>query len=518
MHPSGMSGTWLESVPYDYAKHILKIFLLLALITALTVIGPHELGAQTATVLHAFIPLSGSLSTNSDGANPAGGFVLSTGLYGTASHGGASGAGTIFVINTNGAGFTNLHSFEPLAGLLSTNGDGAYPVAGLVLSGNTLYGTASFGGDSGAGTVFKMNADGTGFTNLHSFAALSGVLFSNSDGAHPQAGLLLSGSALYGTARDGGASGNGTVFAINSDGTGFTNLHSFSAAYYNPFTGYYTNLDGANPVAGLLLSSNRLYGTVVYGGKAGQGAVFALETNGAGFVTLHNFTLVSRNSLGNYINGDGANPAAPLVLSGNILYGTAQNGGGQGFGTAFSLPTDGSAFTPLHSFVTLTDGANPVAPFVLAGSTLYGTATAGGSSGSGTLFTLNTNGTAFTNLYNFTTLVSATNNVGANPVAGLALSGNTLYGAAYSGSPSGAGSLFSLSLRVNPPRLAIELMNTNVTLAWPADGLGFTLQSTTNLSPPVVWTNSFPPAVVVNGQNVVTNSISEAVRFYRLMR
>ena len=40
-------------------------------------------------------------------------------------------------------------------------------------------------------------------------------------------GLILSGNTLYGTARSGGSSGNGTVFALNTDGTGFTNLHSF---------------------------------------------------------------------------------------------------------------------------------------------------------------------------------------------------------------------------------------------------------------------------------------------------
>jgi hypothetical protein len=52
--------------------------------------------------------------------------------------------GTIFRVNTNGTGFTNLYSF--------TNGsDGADPVAGLVLSGNTLYGTAQYGGDSALG-------------------------------------------------------------------------------------------------------------------------------------------------------------------------------------------------------------------------------------------------------------------------------------------------------------------------------------------------------------------------------
>src|SRR5258706_9545402 len=69
--------------------------------------------------------------------------------------------------------FTTLHSFTALLGP-GTNSDGASPYAGLILSGNTLYGTTSDGGSSVWGTVFRVNTDGTGFTNLHSFNSLSG--------------------------------------------------------------------------------------------------------------------------------------------------------------------------------------------------------------------------------------------------------------------------------------------------------------------------------------------------------
>ena len=58
--------------------------------------------------------------------------------------------------------FEVLHSF--------TGGDnGRNPYAGLILSGNTLYGTTFYGGNSDAGMLFAVNADGSGFTNLHSF-------------------------------------------------------------------------------------------------------------------------------------------------------------------------------------------------------------------------------------------------------------------------------------------------------------------------------------------------------------
>ncbi len=100
----------------------------------------------------------------------------------------------------------------------------------MVLSGSVLFGTAAFGGSSGNGTVFAVNTDGTSFADLHVFTAGSGYYpnVTNSDGANPNAGLTLSGNTLYGTASDGGDSGNGIVFAINADGTGFTNPYIFT--------------------------------------------------------------------------------------------------------------------------------------------------------------------------------------------------------------------------------------------------------------------------------------------------
>src|SRR5437667_175569 len=106
--------------------------------------------------------------------------------------------------------FTTLHNFT----------GGGIPFAGLVLSSNTLYGTtygtAYYGGSSGNGTIFKLSTNGTGFTVLQS-------------GGNPQAGLILSGNTLYGTTVYGGSSGNGSVFALNTNGAGFTILHSFTA-------------------------------------------------------------------------------------------------------------------------------------------------------------------------------------------------------------------------------------------------------------------------------------------------
>jgi uncharacterized repeat protein (TIGR03803 family) len=144
----------------------------------------------------------------------------------------------------------------------------------LILLGNTLYGTTYEGGSSGQGTVFAVNTDGTGFTNLHSFTTTStNYPYGNSDGGAPQAGLILSGNTLYGTASRGGSSGNGTVFAVNTDGAGFTNLHSFTGG-----TG------GGNRGTRLILSGNTLYGSA--------GTIFSLSFTPQLTVTLSGANLI----------------------------------------------------------------------------------------------------------------------------------------------------------------------------------------------------------------------------------
>jgi uncharacterized repeat protein (TIGR03803 family) len=339
-----------------------------------------------------------------------------------------------------------------------TNSDGAGASVALVLSGNTFYGTTAFGGSSGNGTVFSIKTDGTDFTNLHSFTATSGTDNTNSDGANPYGGLAVSSNLLYGASRNGGGWGNGTVFALNTDGTGFTNLHSFTAATDVPGIGR-VNTDGANPEGGLVLSNHTLFGTTVFGGTGGNGAVFALNVDGSFFTNFHNFTATSGT---NGINSDGANPYAGLVLSGYTLFGTSRNGGNWGKGTVFALNTFRTTFTNLHSFTatsgtdnTNSDGANPSAVLLLSGNTLYGTASSGGGWREGTVFAINTNGTGFTNLHSFTGgflngLGPIPDSDGGSPVGGLVLWSNTLYGTTqYGGTTNypfaGSGTVFALN-------------------------------------------------------------------------
>jgi uncharacterized repeat protein (TIGR03803 family) len=344
----------------------------------------------------------------------------------------------------------------------------------LVLSGDTLYGTAG-------GRIFTINTDGSGFTTLYSSIG-------QSDGGIPQGGLVLSGGILYGTAGLGGLYGNGTVFKINTDGSGFAVLHTFTQTPANP---PYQNSDGAGPNARLLLSGNTLYGTASSGGTSGSGTLFAINTDGTGFTNLHSFTATSSPN--------------DLALSGNSLYGTDHFGGAAGFGTIFTISTDGSGFTTLHNF-SGNDGAFPWC-LLLSANTLYGTAY-GGLYGGGTVFAVKTDGTGFSTLYNFTRGVD-----GYGPRGDLFLLDNTLYGTASYGGSSGFGSVFSVFI---PPQLTLTPSGPNVVLSWPTNYAGFTLQSTSDLGSSAVWTTNLPAPVIVNDQNTVTNPISGAQQFFRL--
>jgi uncharacterized repeat protein (TIGR03803 family) len=354
--------------------------------------------------------------------------------------------------------FTTLHSFAPTPAPAYSNSEGASPQGGLVFSGGTLYGTAYAGGSAGNGTVFALNADGSGLRVLHSFTARFAPYYTNSDGAAPSYSMVLSGNTLYGTAFKAGTADNGTTFVLATNGTSFTRLYSFSVTTCDPnnyFPPCGINSDGARPFA-VIVSGDMLYGTTWFGGTSAHGAVFAMHTDGTSSANLHSFTAGS----GSYpiiTNSDGAYPYA-LVLSGSTLYGTAVFGGRSTNGTIFALGTDGTGFRTLHSFTptfgsagvfgggTNSDGAAPYG-LMLSGGTLYGTTFNGGSGGNGTVFALSTNGTGFTTLHAFPPAPSPSyaNSDGANSDAGLILSGNTLYGTAVNGGLEGNGTVFALS-------------------------------------------------------------------------
>jgi uncharacterized repeat protein (TIGR03803 family) len=316
------------------------------------------------TTLYSFSALSSQYPyTNADGYDPRANLLQASdgNLYGTNTGGGAYGCGTVFKITTGGA-FTTLHSFS--------GPDGDFPQCALIqATDGNLYGTTYEGGANGNGTVFRITTGGT-LTTLYSFSPTT----LNSDGLGPEAGLIqASDGNLYGTASQGGANGEGTIFKITPGG--FTTLYTFSAG--NPQDG--TNADGSYPVGRLIQATDgNLYGTTVGGGASADGTVFKITTGGT-LTSLHSFSY-----------GEGLYPYAGLIqASDGNLYGTNTGGGASADGTVFKI-TMGGALTVLYSFGFF-DGGGPYAGLLQAtDGNLYGTTLGGGDNGGyGTVFRAN---------------------------------------------------------------------------------------------------------------------------------
>src|ERR1035438_6121280 len=211
--------------------------------------------AQWFTTVHNF-------TNNPDGAYPTQ-LAWTNGIfYGTTGGGGTFGYGdgTIFTFNTNGSVLTTIYMFTGATNNGQTPND-------LLVAGNKIYGTTQAGGTNSRGMIYVVNTDGSGFTNLYSFGP-------SPDGDFPQTGLSLNGSTLYGATSSGGSGGGGTIYKINTDGTGYANLHSFPN---NPGSG------GFYPQGEMVSAGSTLFGVTRAGGTNNGGVVFAVNTNGSGY-------------------------------------------------------------------------------------------------------------------------------------------------------------------------------------------------------------------------------------------
>ena len=163
---------------------------------------------------------------------------------------------------------TTVHAqpYTTIVNFGSVANDGMGPEAGLTLAGSTFYGTTVEGGNFGSGSVFAIHTNGTSYSTLYSFGSIA------NDGYKPLADLTVAGSTLYGTTSGGGNFGNGSIFAIHTNGTSYSTLYSFGS----------NATDGIAPEAGLTLAGSTLYGTTVEGGGNYAGTIFALPISGVG--------------------------------------------------------------------------------------------------------------------------------------------------------------------------------------------------------------------------------------------
>jgi uncharacterized repeat protein (TIGR03803 family) len=215
---------------------------------------PSNNGGWTESELYSF-------TGGSDGGDPWWGGVIVDGagnLYGTTVYGGAYNFGAVFQLTPSGRGWTEsvLYSFQ-------NGGDGLRPYGGLILDqlGN-LYGTTTYGGSGGGGTVFKLTPANGNWTFTLIYSLEGGAYGSQSKLAMDAVGNL------YGTTNVDGLYGHGRVFKLTHGGGGWTyiSLHDFTGGS-----------DGGTPNGPSLDASGNLYGTASLGGAYGAGVIWEIR-------------------------------------------------------------------------------------------------------------------------------------------------------------------------------------------------------------------------------------------------
>src|SRR5271165_1219898 len=376
-------------------------------VTSLLILSAVPLAqAQTIDVLHSF-------TCCSQGYLPLAGLTMDKAgsLYGTTSTGGLSYGGgrccgTVFKLTRKGSGwiFTPLYSFVG-------GSDGDNPEAPLVIGPDgSLYGTTLYGGSrtycdsgNGCGTVFKLSPPATACktalcgwkaTVLHTFTGTS-------DGGEPGYGDLVFDQAgnLYGTTITGGVGNCNSP--SETCGVVYKLTPSNGGWTESVLYSFKGGSDGGNPYAGVIFdAAGNLYGTTALGGQYGNGTVYQLTPSGSGWV---------ENILYAFHGGDdGVNPTGGLIFdqSGN-LYGTTSAGGPGGGGTVFMLkPSNGNwTFSVAASFTGSGSAPGPSDSLIMdAAGDLYGTTASDGAYLTGSVFKLTPShgGWTETDLYSFT--------------------------------------------------------------------------------------------------------------------
>jgi uncharacterized repeat protein (TIGR03803 family) len=400
------------------------------------------------TVLHSFSG-DGGISGSWDGAQARASVVQGSdgNLYGTTYYGGRYNEGSIFKITADG-GQTELYSFSGNNGIIGST-DGAGPLTLIQGSDGLLYGVTQSGGLYRVGTFFSLNTATTPavVTLIHSFGQPG-----TQDGAIPFGITEIGGGNFLVTTYSGGTYAVGAIVQVHANG-GFTLLYPFSGQ-----GGISGSTDGARPVGSVILGTdNYWYGLTQFGGTYNWGTAYKFKAGA--YIKLYSFTG------GQFGSTDGAEPSGGLVLAhdgnyyGTTLLGGVHGTGTIGEGTVFQITAAG-AETVIYSFTGCTqgfcgvsgstDGAVPGAGVILGSDfNLYGTTTAGGVYGAGTVFRIS-QANADTVLYSFDS--GAAGATDANGPIGLiqGKDGN-FYGTSEGGGTHAEGTVFSLTNAVIAP-------------------------------------------------------------------
>jgi uncharacterized repeat protein (TIGR03803 family) len=219
----------------------------------------------------------------SNGSWPASLILDSSYIYGTTRYGvGNNSSSLIFKIKTDGSGFEVIKSINPITDQIKSP-----EILIKLIAGSTIYGIAKeYGTDAQtAGSIFRVNNDGSGFRKIFEFDN------SVKKGNNPQ-DLLLAGNTLFGISYEGGLNDAGTLFRINTDGAGFVKLFDFD----NYSTGIWP--------ASICLVNDKIYGQTCTSSWS-ENLVYSIDTTGANYRILYSLPLW---------------PSGKILYNSNILY------------------------------------------------------------------------------------------------------------------------------------------------------------------------------------------------------
>jgi len=332
-----------------------------------------------------------------------------TQLWGTATHGGATGQGTIFSADQYG---NNFHVEYSLVNAL-----GAWPNGSPVLADNhKLYGVTELGGFGDSCVVYSYDPLTGTFTDIHDLYQY--IQF----GYNAKSGMFKSENGmLYGLTSNGGLNGSGVIYQVDPFTDTYTDIYDFNMT------------DGANPWGTLIqLLDGKLYGMTQSGGANNAGVIFSFDPVTMVYTKLYVF---------DYVNGGNPTYGKLMQASDGKLYGTTQGGGNNSDGVIFSFDIASGVYTKLHDF-NGTNGMYPNASLIQAtNGKLYGMTANGGSYYNGVLYSYEIGTSTFSKLYDFNSID------GSNPKRGVTqASSGKLHGTTYSGGTSGAGVAFSYDI------------------------------------------------------------------------
>ena len=357
-----------------------------------------------------------------------------------------SNAGTLEA--TSGATLEIVNGTVANTETIELNANGAPTVLQTLVSFNSTDGADPIAGliSDSAGDLFGTTDGGAnGYGTVFEIAKTAGgyasapttlVAFNDgTDGAYPNGGLISDAAGDLFGTTDSGANGYGSVFEIVKTGGSYASTPTTLVSF--------NDTDGASPVATLISdAAGDLFGTTL-GGASGDGTVFEITKTGGSYASTPT-TLASFNGPNN-----GAGPYAGLFSdAAGDLFGTTSAGGADGDGTVFEIAKTAAATARSRRWrpSTGTDGANPFGTLISdAAGDLFGTTNVGGTNGDGTVFEIVKTGGSYASAP--TTLVSFNGTDGDNPYDGLISdAAGDLFGTTYFGGGNGAvGTVFEIA-------------------------------------------------------------------------